>query len=49
MKKTKNSPDKSAVYRSYGFGKIVAPTPTQKSEPKGSKITGKGDLRGGKA
>ena len=49
MKNKKNSNDKSAVYRTHGLGKITAPTPLPASEPRGSKISGKGDLRGGRA
>jgi hypothetical protein len=48
MKRSKNIQDKSAVYRSYGISKITAPTPLKADEPKGSKIVGKGDLRGGR-
>lgn len=36
-----------SAYGSYGFEKIKAPKP-KKSEQKGSVITGKSDLRGGK-
>ncbi len=43
----KNNADKSAPYRTVGLGKITAPTP-KTDEPKSVRITGKGDLRGGK-
>ncbi len=48
MKNKNNSSDKSAAYRALGFGKITAPASGAKSGVKNSKITGKGDLRGGK-
>ena len=49
MKRKSNSSDKSEVYRTYGISKITAPNSISTSEPKGSKITGKGDLRGGRS
>ena len=48
MKKSNATTDKSTVYRTNGLGKITAPTPLSKFEPKGTKIVGRGDLRGGK-
>lgn len=47
MKKSTAKEDKSAVYRTTGFGKIKAPTPLPKDEPKVGKIVGRNDLRGG--
>ena len=48
MKRKSNLSDKSEAYRTYGLSKITAPKPISKSEPRGSKIVGKGDLRGGR-
>ena len=48
MKNRKEINDKSSVYRTNGLGKITAPTALSPNEPKGVKITGKGDLRGGR-
>ena len=45
MKKTTQITDKSAPYRTHSLEKIAAPTKA-KSEPKCSKITKGGDLRG---
>ena len=47
MKRVTNTTDKSSVYRTNGLGKITAPTPLPKDEPRASKTVG-GDLRGGK-
>ncbi len=46
MKRQNQTIDKSAPYRTTGFGKISAPE-KPKSEPKASKIKGE-DLRGKK-
>ena len=43
MKKNNNSP-----YGTYDLNKIDAPKNTGKNQPKAEKISGKGDLRGGK-
>ncbi len=43
----KKSTEKKNVYRNIGIGIIAAPC-KQPSPVTGSKITGKGDLRGGK-
>ena len=48
MRKTHETKDKSSVYRTNGLGKITAPTGVSANEPKGVKIVGTGDLRGGK-
>ena len=48
MKRKNNLSDKSEAYRTYGISKITAPKSVSASEPKGSKIVGKGDLRGGR-
>ena len=45
--KNKNTNNKNP-YRTTGCGKIEAPNKIGKFEPKSSKITGKGDLRGGR-
>lgn len=45
MKKNIQTTDKSAPYRTHSLEKIVAPTKS-KNEPKGSKISSGGDLRG---
>lgn len=37
-----------SAYGSYGLNKIDAPKPKSTDTPKSAKITGKGDLRGGK-
>lgn len=47
MKKTNNTQDKSAPYRTMSVNKITAPVKL-KDEPKCGKIQGKGDLRGGR-
>ncbi|MBQ7363204.1 MAG: hypothetical protein IJW48_02010 [Clostridia bacterium] len=47
MKRANETKDKSSVYRTNGFGKITAPSPLPKGEPRGTKISGRGDLRGG--
>ncbi len=46
MKKN-NTQDYSTPYRNLGIGRVNAPK-VQTGEPKASRITGKGDLRGGK-
>ena len=48
MKKTNAGNDKSAPYRSFDYGKIDAPTKA-KNQPRSTVISGKKDLRGGKA
>ena len=45
MKKNTQTTDKSAPYRTHSLEKIAAPT-KPKYEPKGSKISSGGDLRG---
>ena len=47
MKRVNETKDKSSVYRTMGLGKITAPTQLPKDEPRVTKISGKGDLRGG--
>lgn len=47
MKKTNENADKSTAYRTMGLNKISAPN-KEKNPPRAVKITGKGDLRGGK-
>lgn len=48
MKKNISTNDKSAPYRTHSLGRIAAPT-KPKDEPKSSKITSGGDLRGKRA
>ena len=48
MKKTKANGDYSSAYRKFDYNKITAPAPLYSSQPKGSVIKGKRDLRGGK-
>jgi hypothetical protein len=45
MKKNNATTDKSAPYRTHSLEKITAPTKV-KCEPKCSKITSGGDMRG---
>ena len=45
MKKNPNITDKSAAYRTHSLERISAPV-KPKAEPKSSKITSGGDLRG---
>ena len=48
MKRINETKDKSGAYRTFGFGKIEAPSKV-KDAPKTSKNIGKGDMRGGRA
>lgn len=48
MKKINTAKDKSGAYRTFGLGKIEAPSKV-KDAPRAQKNTGKGDLRGGRA
>ena len=48
MKRSNKTVDKSSVYRTNGLGKITAPSSLPKGEPRATKISGQGDLRGGK-
>ncbi len=48
MKKT-NSQNYSDPYRYMGLNKVKAPKDTSIGQPKADRITGNGDLRGGKS